>query len=303
MTVYNGMPYLRQSLQSLYDQTLQDWQCVIVDDGSTDKTKEYLQTLDDDRFTIITQTNQGTAAASNHGLKYCHTSFVARMDCDDVSLPSRLADQLEFLKQHPEVGLVGAQMTALGDSGPGSQLDLPTEHKSIMHFLMTGQHGMAHSCIMLRTDLLKQIGGYWKYNLNDAWDMMLRMGELSQLANIPRVLHHYRVYDGSQTGSRMKRMRFSIAFACDLARRRLASNPQITPEEFSTQQEARAWWQHALSAVDIHARCQYRVALAELHGNHRARGSTRMAWAALCSPQLTWQRLRRIFHRIVTQPE
>lgn len=297
MTVYNGMPHLRQSVQSLYDQTLQDWRCVIVDDGSKDDTPEFLQSIDDDRFTVVTQSNQGTAAAANHGLKYCQTPLVARMDCDDVTLPTRLAEQVEFLQQNPEVGLVGVQMAALGDTGPGSQLDLPTQHDAIMRDLMAGQHGMAHSCIMMRTALLKQIGGYWQYDLNDAWDMMLRMGEVSKLANLPRVLHHYRVYEGSQTGSRMKKMRFSIAFACELARRRQNSRPSITPEEFSVEQDARPWWQHAWSAVDIHARCQYRVALAELHGDHRLRGAARMAWAAACSPGLTVRRLGRIIHR------
>lgn len=297
MTVYNGMPYLRQSLQSLYDQTLQDWRCVIVDDGSNDGTTEILQSIDDNRFKICYQTNQGTAAASNHGLKYCNTPLVARMDCDDVSLPSRLAEQMEFLLQNPNVGLVGSQMSAFGDTGSGSWIDMPTEHERIMRYLMTGQHGMAHSCIMLRTELLKQIGGYWQYRLNDAWDMMLRMGEVSRLANLPHVLHHYRVYDGSQTGSRMKKMRFSIAFACELARRRQLGQAAITPDEFSSKQDARPWWQHVWSAVDIHARGQYRVALAELHGNHRLRGAARMVWAAACAPALTLRRLGRILHR------
>jgi hypothetical protein len=147
---------------------------------------------------------------------------------------------------------------------------------------------------MMRTDLLKQIGGYWAYRLNDAWDMMLRMGEASRLANIDRVLHHYRVHEGSLNGSAMRRMRFSIELACELARRRQVGLPMIKPEDFQALRNARPWWRRATAAVDLHARCQYRLALAELHGRQPLVGSARMAWAALCAPQLTIERLARI---------
>jgi len=297
MTVYNGMPYLPQAIDSLRAQTLQHWRLVVVDDGSTDGTADYLRSLDDPRFTILSQSNQGTAAAANHGLRYCQTPYLARLDADDVSLPTRLTEQLEFLQTHPEVGLLGAQMAALGDAGPGSRLDLPTEHEQIMRDLLAGNHGMAHSCVMLRTELLKQIGGYWPYRLNDAWDMMLRMGEISRLANSPRVLHLYRVHQASQTASRLRPMRYSIDFACELARRRQAGLPPITPEQFTAMRRARPWWQHALETVDLHARSQYRTALAELHGKHRLRGAVRMAWAALCAPGLTCRRLGRFWQR------
>jgi glycosyltransferase involved in cell wall biosynthesis len=295
MTVYNGMPYLPQTIQSIHGQTEQDWRFVIVNDGSTDGTREFLESLSDERLVILHQPNAGTAAAANRGLQECNTRYVARMDADDVSLPTRLAEQAAYLDGHPEIGLVGAQMIPFGKAGFGASLQLPTKHNQIMSALMEGRHGMAHSCIMLRTELLKQIDGYWALPLVDDWDMMLRIGEISELANIDRVLHHYRVHERSLTGSRMRAMRFSIAYACELARRRQAELPPISVNDFQHKRGVRPVWQRAAEAVDLHARGQYRVALAELYGGHRLRGSARMGWAALCSPQLTIERLARVF--------
>lgn len=294
MTVYNGMPYLPLAVASVLRQTLRTFCFIIVDDGSTDGTAEYLRQMSDKRVTVIRQENHGTAHAANHGLEFCHTEFIARIDADDVSLPTRLERQRDFLVEHPEVGLVGTQVAPLGDQGTGGSVKLPVEHDEIMAALMAGRHGLAHSCIMIRTDLLKRIGGYWSYRLNDAWDMMLRIGEVSRLANIDLVLHHYRIHTGSLNGSAMRRMQFSIAFACELARRRQAGLPAFSPDEFQAQRSARPWRHKALEAVDLHARCQYRLALAEWLGHSHMRGALRMAWASACSPRLTVERIGRM---------
>ena len=298
MTTYNGMPHLRASIQSLLDQTLQDWKCVIVNDGSTDSTPAYLDAIDDPRFTIVHQENTGTAGAANHGLEYCDTKFVARMDDDDISLPTRLQEQADFLESHSAVGLVGAQMAALGTGAAGGSLQLPVSHDEIMADMMAGRHGLAHSCIMMRTDHVKQVGGYWEYDLNDAWDLMIRVGEISQVANIDKVLHHYRVHEGSQNGRAMRKMRFSIEFACELARRRQAGEPPLTPESFRKVRNSRPVWTRLAEGIEIHSRLQYRQAVAEYHGSRPVRGGMRMAWAALCSPRLTLERLLRNFRAV-----
>jgi glycosyltransferase involved in cell wall biosynthesis len=297
MTVFNGMPYLPLAVESVLAQTLQNFQFVIVNDGSTDGTAEYLASLTDPRITVLQQTNRGTAAAANHGLARIDSPFVARMDADDVTLPTRLERQRDFLLANPQVGLVGTQVVPLGSSRAGSSLQLPLTHGEIYPAMLSGRHGLAHSSIMLRTDLLRAIGGYWSLNLVDDWDMMLRMGEAAELANLPEVLHHYRVHEGSLNGSGMRRMRFSIDYACELARRRHTGRPQMSPEDFAANRNARPWWVRATESLDLHARTQYRLAVAELHGRRRMIGAARLAWAALCSPQLTLERLTRVFRK------
>lgn len=294
MPVYNGMPYLRQAIQSLLDQTLPDWHCVVVDDGSTDGTREFLDAIDDDRFAIIHQENAGVAAAINCGLERCNTRYIARLDADDVALPTRLADQSAFLDAHPDVGLVGAQVAPMGEFGVGQSLKLPLNHDQIMSDLMAGRHGVAHSSIMLRADVLRQVGGYWAFPLGEEYDLMLRIGEIAQLANLSRVLLHYRFHTGSHTANSLRRTQFYNALASESARRRRAGLPAITPDEFQAQRDARPWWRLVAETIEIHARTQYRIALAERFGGRPWRGAARLAWAAACSPRLTIERMVRV---------
>ncbi|MEM6330601.1 MAG: glycosyltransferase family A protein [Planctomycetota bacterium] len=295
MTVYNGMPYLPASMDSILQQTFADYEFIVVNDGSTDGTADYLAGLSDTRVRVIHRENGGTAAAANQGLEHCRGEYVARVDADDISLPTRLEKQVAFLDRRPEVGLVGTQMAPLGDAGVGASLILPTEHEEIYQAMLDGRHGLGHANIMMRTDVLRGIGGYWKLRLQDAWDMMLRMGEASKLANLDEVLHHYRVHTGSLNGKAMRRMRTSIDYARERARRRNAGLPEISYEEFQSQRDARPWPKRVLESIDLHARAQYRLALAELHGGRTLIGYPRMAWAALCAPRLTLERLGRIF--------
>jgi len=294
MTVYNGMPYLPAAVGSILDQSYDDFEFVIVNDGSTDDTAKYLADLADVRVKVIHRENGGTAAAANEGLTHCTGEYIARVDADDISLPTRFAQQVAFLDSHPQVGLVGTQMAPLGDAGVGASLRLPTQHQEIYQALLDGRHGLGHANIMMRTNLLKQIGGYWSLRLQDAWDMMLRMGEVAQLANLPTVLHHYRVHTGSLNGKGMRRMRTSIDFARELARRRQAGLPALSFAQYEAQQSSRPLVRRVWEAVGLHARCQYRLALAEIHGGRRLVGYGRMVWAAICAPELTFERLARI---------
>ncbi len=294
MPVYNGMPYLRQAIESVLSQTLATWLCVIVNDGSRDGTRDYLASLDDDRFLIIDQENAGISAAINHGLEHCAARYVARLDADDIALPTRLAEQVAFLDAHPKVALVGTQVVPMGSCGAGSSLKLPTTHDAIMSDLLAGRHAVAHSSAMIRTDLLRDIGGYWSLSFGEEYDLMLRLGEVAQLANLDSVLLQYRVHQASMNGSAMRRMRTSVLYACESARRRQVGMPPISFDDFQARRNARPPWQRVAESIDIHARNQYRAALAELYGGRRFRGAARLVWAAACAPRLTFERLVRV---------
>jgi hypothetical protein len=198
---------------------------------------------------------------------------------------------------HPEVGLMGTQVAPLGDRVAGGSLRLPLGHEAIYRAMRAGRHALAHSSIMFRMTLAQQIGGYWSLQLVDDWDFMLRMGEISRLANLERIVHLYRVHEASITGSGTRRMRLSIDFACELARRRAAGLPAITPEKFQIQRDGQGWCQRVRNAIDIYSRRQYRAAVAELYGAHRWRGTARLTWAAMCAPRLTIERLERMTGR------
>jgi hypothetical protein len=88
-------------------------------------------------------------------------------------------------------------------------------------------------------------------------------------------------------------MRFSVDYACECARRRRRGQPEISPEQFAAAREARPVSRKLADAVDLHARLQYRIAQAEILGDHPWRGRARLAWAALCAPDLTLRHLAR----------
>lgn len=294
MTVYNGMPYLKASIESVLDQTLRNFRFIIVNDGSTDGTAEFLEGLTDPRIRILHQENQGTAAAANYGLQYCDAEFTARMDADDIALPTRLEQQLSFLRGHTNVGLVGTQVAPMGATRVGMGLHLPLTHDDIVSAMLKGRHGLAHSSIMFRTALLKQLGGYWDQRLIDDWDMMLRMAEVAEIANLDEVLHHYRIHRGSLNGENMRRMRLHIAYACECARRRRCELEPVTYEQFQLQLRQRPYWRRTMDEFLAYSLNQYRVATAEILGGQQLSGYWRLAWSAACFPPLAIRRIKRM---------
>ena len=297
MPVHNALPYLSEAVESIRRQTLREWDFLIVDDGSTDGSLEYLRGLNDPRIRILSQPHQGPAVAANWALELCETEYFARIDADDVAHPTRLAEQLAFLREHPEVGLLGTQIRPLGQRCAGRPSSLAIDHKTIFASLMQGKHAMCNPTIMCRTAVLREIGGYHADGALEDWAMFLSMGERSQLANLDRVLLSYRIHSGSTNNRHMAELRTRIAFVCDRARRRQLGQPCLEYDEFLFARRAEPIWRRAVYGMEGHAMGQYRRAMVDILGSHRLRGYARLAWSAACSPPLTFQRIGRVVRK------
>ena len=294
MPVYNGMPYLVEAVDSILNQTHQRFTFLIINDGSTDETEEYLNRLDDYRVRIVHQPNRGLGAALNRGIAICRTELIARMDADDVALPARLEAQLRFLGRHSEVGLVGTQFAYLGVGGRmGFSPPVPCDHATIYTDLFRGRHAISHPSIVCRTSILKSIGGYRIEGIGEDWDMFLRMGEAAKLANLDEVLYLYRLNCASINVNQLMEVRMRYNHACHCAKRRAEGQSEISFDKFIAERRAWPFWQRASDVMDIYALAQYRRALAEILGSHRAIGYARLVWAALSSPRWTSQRIYR----------
>lgn len=301
-SVYNGMPYLRESIESVRRQTFRDWTLLIVNDGSTDETADYLDQLHDPQIRVVHQSNQGLAAALNHGLSLVESEFLARIDADDVMLPTRLEKQLAFLQSHPRIGLLGTQIAPWGEKRVGRGVAIPCDHATIDARILQGRHAMCHSSIMCRTALLKQIGGYWSYRVAQDWDMYLRMAEQAELANLPEVLLHVRILGNGTQSKKMAELRYRVAYACELARLRRQGLEPISDDEFRKTRQAAPIWKRCVDALDMNAMVHYRKAEAEILGTRPLLGYGRLAFAAACSPLLTYQRVvRAIRHMCYAQ--
>ena len=300
MSVYNGLPFLPEAVDSILRQSFGDINLLIVDDGSTDGGEHYLDRLKDPRVRVVHQPNRGQGAARNVGLAMCDSEFVAIMDSDDVAVSSRLESQLDFLRRHKDVGMLGTQFAYLGVGGrAGFSPPMPCDHAEIHRDLLLGRLAVCQPSLMCRTSVLKGIGGYRIAGSGEDWDMFLRMGEASKLANLGEVLHLYRVHPGSVTTKYVGLVRARIAHACCCAKQRAGGSPEVTFDEFVAKERARAPWQRAAERMDWYASAQYRAGLAQILDSRTAKGYVRLAWAAVCSPPRTWQRLCRASRKLL----
>ena len=118
MCVYNDEDWLKNSIDSIVNQTFTDFEFVIVNDGSTDNSLEIINSYSDDRIRIINnEENLGLPKSLNRGLNLCKSELIARMDADDISMNNRLEKQYKYLKKNKEIALIGGQAEYIDSDG------------------------------------------------------------------------------------------------------------------------------------------------------------------------------------------
>ena len=199
MPVYNGEKYLEEAVESILSQTFRDFEFIIIDGGSTDGTPailaRYQQT--DDRIRVYYQENQKLVASLNMGCQLARAEYIARMDADDVSLPKRLAREVNYLETHPEIGVLGTWMELINENSvPQNKVRVPTSPWLIGWSLIFA-NCMVHSSVMMRRDIVEQLGFYRPEALQaEDYDLWARASPITKLANIPEVLLRYRSWQG-----------------------------------------------------------------------------------------------------------
>jgi len=199
MAVYNYAQFLNGSVRSILEQTFSNFEFIIVDDGSTDRTSKILERFarEDSRIRVLSQSNKGLTAALRRGIESSSAPLIARMDGDDISLPRRLELQLRYLEQHPEVVALGGQILLIDPYGGylGGQ-ERHLVHDAIDAALLTGDgSAMCHPAVMFRRSAYDQAGGYDEtYRTAQDLDLFLKLGEIGLLANIDHYSLMYRVH-------------------------------------------------------------------------------------------------------------
>jgi glycosyltransferase involved in cell wall biosynthesis len=230
MPVRNGERWLALAIESLLAQTELCFELLVVDDGSTDGTPSLLQNFreHDDRVRVITQEPLGLVAALNRGVFEAQAPFIARLDADDRSMPTRFERQIEYLKAHPEVGLVGTWAEKIDQSGRVIGYLKPETDSFAIASILQHTNPMVHSSMIMRAAIVKKLGGYRAaFQGAEDYDLWLRMSELTKVANIPKVLVQYRWHSDSVTNKQGIRQAFSVRLAQRSmnARRRDGSDP------------------------------------------------------------------------------
>ncbi len=201
MSVHNGLPYLAEAVASILAQTFRDFEFLILDDASTDGTRDFLRTQTDPRIRIIElPQNIGLTAALNVGLREARGELIARQDADDVSDPRRLELQLGFLSGHPSCAVIGSQAWLVDKDGRSlGKKNFPLSYRGIA-FAHLFDNALAHSAVTFRNAAIAAAGGY-----DEAWpasqdyELWSRMSERHALANLPERLITLRVVNTSIT--------------------------------------------------------------------------------------------------------
>lgn len=199
LPVFNARSTLPQAVASIRAQTFTDWELLVVDDGSTDGTTDWLraETAREPRLKVLWQPHAGIVAALNRGLAAARGEFIARMDADDESLPARLVEQVAFLTApaHADIGLVGSLVEFGGDraakAGYALHVDwlntvVTPEQIALSRFV---ESPFAHPCVMFRRKLVAQHGGYRAGHFPEDYELWLRWLEAGvRMAKVPSTL-------------------------------------------------------------------------------------------------------------------
>lgn len=216
MPVYNGATYLAQAIESIRAQTFGDFEFIIVNDGSTDRTLKILQRFaqKDPRIRILSRPNTGIVGALNDGLAVCRGEYIVRMDADDFALPERLARQFRYLETHPELVAIGSSVLMVDPAGrPLKKFQAQSDPKLVRIGLIGAiDIGIIHPALMVRRSVMERVGGYRQpYQLVEDFDLFQRLLDEGELGNVPETLLHYRQHFASTNSTRYQTQRDLMA--------------------------------------------------------------------------------------------
>ena len=207
LPVYNADNTLGEAIESLKKQDFPNFECLIVNDASTDKTGQILKRFSDKRFHSITNKKRlGLTASLNIGLEKTTAPFIARMDADDIALPHRFSRQLNYLTKDENLALVGSWVECIDSQGEKiSERHYPTSYTEIRNVIMQFTP-FIHPSVMIRREVLDRVG-YYDEELDGAedYDLFLRIAKDYKVENIPEILLRYRIAETSVSWREMKK--------------------------------------------------------------------------------------------------
>lgn len=215
MPVYKGERFIAQSIDSVLAQSYPDIELIIINDGSPDNSAAVIQPyLADPRVKYIEQQNAGVAAARNAGIRAAAGEYIAVLDQDDLWLPDKLARQLEYLDEHPEIALVHSNIHFIDDVGeripdPEWAWVAPTCGQVLPE--MVQRNSICTCTVLMRKRALEQ-AGLFRQELApaDDWDLWLRIAARHPIGFVDAVTAYYRVHQGNESRNLLKMQKAEI---------------------------------------------------------------------------------------------
>lgn len=209
MPAYNAEKYLREAIDSILAQTYTDFELIIINDGSTDATKEIIQSYTDPRIVYIeNEVNSGICVTLNKGLDAARGKYIARMDSDDIALPNRLETQVRYMDSNPGLGASGSDIEVFGEGIEPhvfTQLHSPEECLAGLIF----NSCFAHPTVIIRKSVLDKHNLRYKDEFRglEDYELWWQIGKYSGLNNIAHPLLRYRHHKGQETQNVSQKVR------------------------------------------------------------------------------------------------
>jgi glycosyltransferase involved in cell wall biosynthesis len=191
--VFNGEKYIVESITSILGQSYSTIEVIVVNDGSTDNTKNILNELSkqDSRLRVFHCDNKGLVKTLNFGIDKAEGKFVARMDADDISHKNRIELQYNEMIANEKLVICGSWYQKFGHEN--KVFKLSTESEDIKLETLLAPH-FCHPAVMMRTDVLKQVLYKEDYNLAEDYKLWVDLMDKGEFFNIPQILLDYRVH-------------------------------------------------------------------------------------------------------------
>ena len=208
MPVYNGEKFLAATINSVLKQTFTDFEFLIIDDGSTDRSGEIIKESGDERIRVIShQKNQGIYASNMEGIREAKGEFIALMDHDDICLPDRLELQYKYLTTHLDVAICGGNAKYISENDDvldevGVALCDVNHLKAKLLFA----NQLVNPSVMFRKSVFLELGGYHRFGLAEDYDFYLRASERYNIVNLEATLLHYRQHSDNTSLVKMDQM-------------------------------------------------------------------------------------------------
>jgi len=194
---YNASLFIKEALESVLNQTYQDFEIILIDDCSTDNSLEIVNSLNSSKIKVYsTKTNGGIVVALNEGLKRVDSEYVVRMDADDISMPNRFELLVNFMDNNLDVGVCGSYIETFGKNNHVWKYNLTDAD---IRPCLLYKSMVPHPASIFRTSVLKGISYTDKYPHIEDRELWWQLFDKTKFANIPKVLYRYRILDHNVT--------------------------------------------------------------------------------------------------------
>ncbi len=197
MPMHNEEKHVGEAIESILNQTYENFEFLIIDDGSIDKSPEIVLSYKDPRIQYLkNKKNIGISNTLNRGLTLAKGKYIFRMDADDLSLPTRMEKQVQFMEAHPGIGLCGTNVLLFGTTNKEFKY---YQHDKEIRTNLIAHPSISNGAMILRKSVLQKLDKWFDPQMDSAEDHDLweRMSHHTKFANLQEVLYHYRMHQGN----------------------------------------------------------------------------------------------------------